>query len=457
MAGIGFELRRILSKDTYLATFQAYLYAGLISSGPWVLSILSVLIIGVLSVQVVEPTAQVTQFLVSVTYLMSASLVFTGGLQLMFTRFISDRLFENRDDMILPNLFGAICLVSATAGLLGIAFFATCFPEQTVQYKILMVASFTTMTNLWIVVIFLSGMKAYNRILITMFIGYSLMVLAAYVLRHYSLEGLLLSFLLAHCFLLFAFLYDIIRQFPSDNLLAFDFLDKKKSFYSLFLTGLFYYLAIWIDKYLFWFNPGTSVDVIGPFNASVIYDIPIFLAYLAIIPGMAVFLVRIETDFAEHYEHLYNAIRGGESLDHIYFLKEQMVFSIRQGILEVFKVQGIAVVLIFIWAPEILGALGISHYYLPLFYIDLVGVSVQVVLMSIMNVYFYLDRRKIVLSINLLFFISNFVLTWWSQQLGPSFYGYGFAVSVILTSLVAMIILNRVLKDLEYETFMLHK
>ena len=457
MAGIGFELRRILSRDTYLATFQAYLYAGLISSGPWVLSILSVLIIGILSVQVVEPTALVTQFLVSVTYLMSASLIFTGGLQLMFTRFISDRLFEDREDLILPNLFGAVCLVSASAGLLAILFFASCFPDQTVLYKVLMVASFVTMTNLWIVVIFLSGMKAYNRILITMAIGYSLMVLAAYVLRHYSLEGLLLSFLLAHCFLLFAFLYDIIRQFPANKLLAFDFLDSKKSFYSLFLTGLLYYLAIWVDKYLFWFNPGTSVDVIGPLNASVIYDIPIFLAYLAIIPGMAVFLVRIETDFSEHYEKLFNAIREGEALDHIYFLKDQMVFSIRQGILEVFKVQGIAIVLIFIWAPEILEALTISHYYLPLFYIDLVGVSVQVVLMSIMNVYFYLDRRHIVLWLNLLFFLSNFALTWWSQQLGPSFYGYGFTVSIILTALIAMVILNRVLKDLEYETFMLHK
>ena len=34
MAGIGFELRKILSKDSYTSTMRAYLYAGLISSGP---------------------------------------------------------------------------------------------------------------------------------------------------------------------------------------------------------------------------------------------------------------------------------------------------------------------------------------------------------------------------------------------------------------------------------------
>ena len=40
MAGIGFELRRILVKDSYTSTLRAYIYAGLISSGPWVLSII---------------------------------------------------------------------------------------------------------------------------------------------------------------------------------------------------------------------------------------------------------------------------------------------------------------------------------------------------------------------------------------------------------------------------------
>lgn len=79
MAGIGFELRKILSRDSYTATLRAYLYAGLISSGPWVLSIVSVMLIGVLSLGVVVPDVLVRQFLITVTYLMALSLIFTGG------------------------------------------------------------------------------------------------------------------------------------------------------------------------------------------------------------------------------------------------------------------------------------------------------------------------------------------------------------------------------------------
>ena len=79
-------------------------YAGLISSGPWVLSILGVMGIGIFSVNRVASVA-VRQFLVSVTYLMAASLILTGFLQLMFTRFIADRLFAKEDEAVLPNLF----------------------------------------------------------------------------------------------------------------------------------------------------------------------------------------------------------------------------------------------------------------------------------------------------------------------------------------------------------------
>lgn len=62
----------------YTATLRAYLYAGLISSGPWVLSIVSVMLIGVLSLGVVVPDVLVRQFLITVTYLMALSLIFTG-------------------------------------------------------------------------------------------------------------------------------------------------------------------------------------------------------------------------------------------------------------------------------------------------------------------------------------------------------------------------------------------
>lgn len=456
MAGIGFELRKILERDSYSSTLRAYVYAGLLSAGPWVLSIISVMLIGIMSIGVVFPELLVRQFLVTTTYLFATSLITTGGLQVFFTRFVSDRLFEKKPEVILPNLLGIMLVATIGAGLLAFVLLWWLF-DQPFLYRLLVLTNFVTLCNLWLVIIFLSGMKQYNRILLTMLGGYSLMVVSSFLLRPWGLNGLLFALLLGHATLLFVFLFDILREYRADKLIAFDFLDRKQVFLSLLLTGVCYNMGIWADKFIFWFNPMTSEQIIGPLRASMLYDLPIFLAYLSIIPGMAVFLVRIETDFAEWYERLFDAVREGQTLQHIAQLKSEMTIAIRQGLQEICKVQGITVVLLFLFAPKLLEWLGISHFYLPLFYIDLIGVSFQMLLMALLNVFFYLDKRAIVLELSALFVLLNIALTLLSQYLGPSFYGYGFTVSLACCVLLGMMRLNKTLDDLEYDTFMLSR
>src|SRR6185437_4086343 len=109
---------------------------------------------------------------------------------------------------------------------------------------------------------------------------------------------------------------------------------------------------------------------------------PIFLAYLFILPGMAVFLVSMEADFAEQHERFYRAVREGDTLMHIEHRRDRMVYAARQGIYEIFKVQGLTVVLCLLWGRELLHVVGISPLYIHLFYIDVVAVSVQVLLMD---------------------------------------------------------------------------
>ena len=98
---------------------------------------------------------------------------------------------------------------------------------------------------------------------------------------------------------------------------------------------------------------------------------------------------------------------------------------------------------------------GFSHWYLPLFNIDIVAVAIQVLFMAILNVLFYLDRLKPALWLCLLFFIANVLLTLLSQMLGPVFYGYGYALSLLFTSLVGLAVLNHEFEQLTFQTFML--
>src|SRR6266851_1934368 len=427
MAGIGFELRRLLRDQSFLGLLRGYGYAGLITSGPWVFSILGVLLIGILSVGKLIPNPKIALFLVSINYLIAISLIFTGGFQILFTRYISDRLYEKRDDLVIPNLAGALALVGLSGAAVSGLILAIFFKEDLV-YKLLMVGTFVTLCEIWIVVVLVSGLRVPEKILGSFFIGYSLSVGGALALRSYGVNGLLAGFLFGQVVMFYL---------------------------SLAATGFFFNAGIWADKFIFWINPETSTSVIGPLRSSIIYDLPISIAYLSIIPGMAVFLVRIETDFAEQYEAFYGAVREGDTLDHIQKLKASMVYTIRQGIYEIFKVQGLTVLLLMLAGPVILRFFGLSHLYLQLYRVDLVGVGVQVVMLATFNVFFYLDLRFIALGLSILFVTANIALTLLTQSLGPMYYGYGFALAVCLTSLVGLMILSKKLRSLEIDTFMM--
>ncbi len=215
--------------------------------------------------------------------------------------------------------------------------------------------------NQWLIIIFLSGMKEYYRIFFTMMLSYGLMIVLSITLPPFGLLGLVLIFCGCQALLTFAFLYHVIRDFPAKQLIAFEFLNPKKAFYSLLVCGFLYNLGVWLDKFVFWFREETSHQVVALFRASYIYDLPIFVAYLAIIPGMAVFMLRMETDFADACLKFYDAVREGATLKSIYLLKDKMVLACQQSIYEIFKVQGgMTLALLLLWAEDILVALNID-------------------------------------------------------------------------------------------------
>ncbi|MEF1311868.1 exopolysaccharide Pel transporter PelG [Vibrio mytili] len=456
MAGIGFEIRKILKKNTLLSIIEAYGLAGIISSGPWILTILAMLIIGLVTLGMSFPTEVVIQFLVIVTYLMAGSLIISGLLQLLITRYISDLVSIRQEHRILPNLLGAMLIISVLAATVGVAVLNFAGTLE-LTLKIVIFTTLILLSNQWLAIIMLSGMKKYYRILITMAISYSLMLGLSFSLPPSGLLGLMLIFCFCQGILTFAFLYDIIREFPAERLISFEFLNPKKAFYSLVFCGVFYNLGVWLDKFVFWFNAGTSHQVIDIFRASYIYDLPIFIAYLSVVPGMAVFMLHMETEFADACVRFYDALRKGATLTKIHSLKENMVSACQKSLYEIFKVQGMTLLLLILWAEDILTLLNIDLTYLHLFYIDLVGVSLQVLFMAILNVMYYLDKRMSALWLIALMAIGNVTLSSITIILGPVFYGYGFTITMFIVSVIGMITLDKQFEDLEYQTFMLQR
>jgi uncharacterized membrane protein len=456
MAGIGFAIRKLLNKQSYSGLLQAYAYAGIISSGPWILSIVGIMLIGLLSIGVLVPHALIAQFQITVTYLFMTSLIMTGLVQLSFTRFVADRIFAKEEGAILPNFNGLMLVAINVSIVCGLPVVFLAFPQETVLYRTLFVMGLATLSAIWVATVFLTGLKHYRAILLIFFFGYSAtMGLALAFSRLLDMEGLLLGFVVGHFLLLAGMIWLIYRTYHSDRFIAFDIWKKGAMYRSLMATGFLFNLGVWVDKLIFWYFPGTGQAVIGPLHASVIYDFPIFLAYLTVIPGMAVFLVRIETDFVEYYSKFYDAVREGATLEYIERMRNHMVYHVQRGLFDIAKVQSITVLVTFVLGEALLEWLGISTLYLPLLFIDVVGAGLQVVMLGILNVLFYLDQRRAVVWLTGTLVVTNVVFSGASLYLGAAWFGYGFAVAMLVTVLAGVWTLNRRLEALEFETFML--
>jgi uncharacterized membrane protein len=395
----------------------------------------------------------VTQFLVSITWLMCGSLLLTGPLQLLFARFVADRIYQRQDRRIVPNLLGALFVATAAGGLLSSLVVHRTF-DESLACRLLLVANFVVLCDGWLLLVLLSGVKAYRTVAALFLAAYLASVATAAALRPLGLEGLLAGFLVGQAAALFAMLALVLRAFPGEHRIAFDFLDPRQSHYDLAAIGAVFYLGVWADKAAFWLNPGTSERVIGPLRYSIIYDLPIFFAYLSAIPAMAAFFLRLEADFAELCREFFQCVRDGAALERLTRIKDGMVVCVRRGLGEIVKVQGASLVLVFAAGPSVLRAAGISPLYLRLLYVDAAAVCLQVIFLAILNVLFYLDQRRAALALSALFAGGNLVLTLWTQRLGPAWYGFGFAASALIASAVGLPLLSRRLERLERDTFM---
>ena len=457
MAGVGFSLRELDRGTSHAARAWAYGAAGVIACGPWLLSIASLLLVGMLGSRFGAQPRAVQQFQVAITWLFAGSLVLTGPLQLAFTRYVADREYLQEEGQIVPNLLGALAITSCGCSSVG-WLACTWFEGEGLIVRLALALCFSLLCDLWLVLAVLSGLRAHRSVLACFALGYAAGSGATLALARLGLAGLFAGFVLGQAVLLLASLSVLVhaqQASPGGRLAAFDFARRGRLLPELALAGLVANLGIWADKLLFWIDPATSDAVIGPLRASEVYDLPIFLGYLASVPGMAVYLLHVETDFATCHRAYYAAVSGGASLSAIERLAGELGRAARDGIVALIKVLGLSWLACVWLGPSLLHLFGLSPLHYPLFCVDALGVALQVLLLAATSLLFYLDRRRTVVWLGFVLLGANVSLTLLSQRLGPAYYGFGFAVAMAATSVAALAALGRALGRLVRDTFML--
>jgi uncharacterized membrane protein len=458
MAGIGFRMQRLMAEPTFHGLLRAYLYAAIIGSGPLVMSITA---LGLLSVVVSAPgfAERSLVFYASVTYVYAFTMILTGPLQLVFVRFAADSDYAARTGRALPFLLNLMAATVPVLWVLGALFFFLAVEESS-RFEMGSTWLAAMVGAIWLAASYLTAAKNYHQVLASFAIGYAASFgLAWAAAEFWGADAVMIGFAAGHALLLLALMACLTREIslaPGDLPLPPGSMRQAfVRYWDLALCGFLYNTGVWIDKMLFWWIGPGRIEISGWLYAMPIHDKAVYLGFLSIIPGMAIFLLRFETEFARHYEAYFRRVIGKATLGELEAIRRDMVAALNSEILLLIKVQGSVTLVLFFNARQVMPYFGLGSLQIGVFQMVLLGSLLLVLFLSYLTVLFYLDKRKEALAACALFCIANAAITYATLRVGEAFYGLGFVLAAGLALATAAYLAEQRLRRLHYDTFVL--
>ncbi|MBK8976660.1 MAG: exopolysaccharide Pel transporter PelG [Planctomycetes bacterium] len=445
MAGIGFELRRLTRRDPGLWTgLRAFAAAGMVSSGPWVLTTATMLLLGV------TPAGDDGAFRALVTAAFAWSLILVGGLQTAATRFVADQLYAHRHDRLLSGLAATVALV---VPLLALTSSALCVASDLDQRTAVAEVLLTVIVGLqWTAMSWLGVVRRHDRILWAFVSGLVLSVVAQVVLgSHADTAERLLAHATGQAIALVLLVAAILGDTRASTVRSADALRALCRYPLLVATGLVYAIAIWADKIVLWSFDGVGEGVL--LRNHPLYDTCAFLAYTTTLPALTANVIHLETAFYESYRAYYGALLSGRTLADIEARRGDMVTSLRHGAARLLKTQSLVTLACIVFAPRIVAGLGLPPSAVDVLRPMCVGALLHVGLLVTLLVLLYFDRRRDALLTSLLFLTANVAGAATAARVGLAAYGFGYAVAALVALVFALQRLGRALANLEYLTF----
>ena len=455
MAGIGFELQKVLKGGGLANALKVTLAGIVIVAGPWLISIVGIFILNRFASFALSEGADL--FMAAIVYTYAVSLSLFGGLHYIFTRYISDLIFVRKERRASSSLALALILFSIMTALVStgaVLFIRNDSISYIWLYRLSAVCLFVTVNLIWLVMIFITLLKKYMTIFLVYLSGMAFSFGAVYVLgEQFGLGGALAGFTSGQVIILLLLYLLILHEYPPLNIFR-EFkplLSYFRKFRFLFLAGVFYSAGIWIDKIVLWIMKGQSVGGTW-FHLFETYDIAVYFANLTIIPGLVYFMIFSETDFYGTLRKFLLSVEKG-ILTKINEEKYKVLKVTGRSLYEQNFFQGVISLGLIILAPSINNTfLGGLTDVITLRMV-LAGAFFHIFYLTELTFLFYIEMYRVAFFTALFFFIVNAVVTASASLLAFPWYGIGYFIAAMLSSLISYFFLYTGVRSLDRRVY----
>lgn len=453
MAGIGFELKKLYNDKGLLSGVRAFLYSFAVTVGPMVLCILLITAMQFLLEKLGEDYTKRQLFVAVIEYAFIFSLFISGGMAMYLSRFFADMIYIHKYDEILHSLDLAL-IISLLMGTVQSLLFLY-FADMELLTAVLAYGLFMILILVWVYSIIITALKNYGKIVRIYVSGVAaggaaaiVMAMAGISNSDYYLFAVALTFAVIGSRMMY-YVRGIFKNKVGVSVKAIEYMDV---YGKLYIVGFCLNAGIYVQNMVYWMTPDATV-VARVFRIAPFYDVPMFYAFLTVIPAMVFFVIFFETNFYDKYKEYYDKIIHGGSLPEMENAKINMIRTLYHEYSGVMEIQLFFSILFLLLGRVMLPRIGISHGSVDIFSILALGCFVYAAVYVGVMVLLYFDDVNGAVGVSLAFFLSDLFFTSISLYYDESARGLGFFMSALFTFVICYMRLNHYMKNLDYYTY----
>lgn len=455
MAGIGFELKKLFNKKGLINNLKAVSYSSIVTIGPTVICMGAVIIFNFLMKYFGVSSLNRELFQSQIMYEFIFSLLLTSGYTMVLTRYISDKMYTEKFSDIKSSLYGSISVITIIGSLLVMIFYIK--SPMDISYKFCGYILFIELIIESVLCTYISCLKDYKIVTVSFIAGFTAALMIGIIFMIFTninkVLVCMMSFNIGMLIIIISLYYQIEKFFGHGNKNYFGFLKYFKKYVSLFFVNTFYFLGLYIHNFIFWSDDNISISLENTYIFCPIYDIPAFFALIAALPCTIMFIVKVETSFAQKFKRYFDGVNNGASYKDIQTAKEDMIWSLKRETSYLMIVQLFITCTAILTGQLILPLFGFTSTMIKEFYIlALAYYGIQMIMIFI-TILLYFEQRNAALQLAINFVLTNTIFTYITLNLGDVYYGFGVFISAYIAMIFGIFKIKNYLKNIDYYVF----
>ena len=457
MAGIGVKLNSIFEKNSIVANLVGFTYSTAVTVAPMFLVILSILLMG--WVLEFNSLGYVDRELFSCTvlYMFIFSLMSVSPFNAILSKYMSDVIYEERYQDILPCYYLGLAMNLALSCLIGVPF---CLWEHFVGgvkvfYVFTGFCGYISLVMAIYSMIYLSICKDYEKISLFFAIGMLEAFIVSLILRFFfrwNITEAMLFALLTGIFLIAVLEYSFVKRYFKRNSNNYrKVLGYFKKYWQLVVNNFLYIAGMYFHNFVFW-NTDMKMVVADTFVCNQPYDMASCLAMFTNISATIIFIANIEMHFHEKYKAFSESVIGAKKAD-IENDKRQMFRQMGISLMNLARIQFIITVAIYLLCVVMLPLFGFSGLVMSIYPCLAAGYFILFLMYSAMLFLYYFNDMSGMVMATLSFFDVTFIGSIFATRLDEIWYGLGVVLGSFTGWTVTYMRLRWIEKNIDRHVF----